>query len=1125
MAQEVPYITIKSKTHQKASNISNLVHQQKKLGFPVMKKPPVEEYITIPFPDFCTIFYEITIWTQFETQINEILEKIFFNYDVHDSFVMWSEYDNETKKGNGYRFVGFREGSVSPQGNIEELSDQERLVKCTYRIRVPAYLILDPKDEALSYGRNYGSKRNDDNSKYVYKNQNAVSVQLKEELVSSQIVESLNKIELDIFGDQQLDKEKQNLFNLLSTVNGGSGGGGGSSPTLDGTTPQPIAIVGSPGSSGRLPHSDHVHAHGNLPGGSLHDLVSLLSAGFIPALSGAVDGYAILRTGSSASWGPVASSGGGGPVTGSDNFFVNQRLTVSGSIINPVGHLILSSSAGSKITVSGSLEVLDPSSIMTRGRIYNDVGDLILSSSDQLTRFVTISGTLKSFIPGATGSAFLNGLNLQISNQLGNSAHIKNNAVYFGGAVIGEFKGIGSSLFGTALAATTTGASASLLIVPTGDVSLFFDPNNFGSRTLKFSGSGFHNNGIFSPNGHLILSGASGSITTISGNLKVTGDISSNNLDSRYVLTSSYDFFTASFSSSVQSIGDLRYVLTGSSFTQRVNSLATSGTLIALGDGTNPSLIVSGSRTTIPIVISGSSSGSIVAVNSDLILSSSAGSIITISGSLRTTSNATILGNGTISGLLTVSTAGSSFTGAGNSTALTINGGAASVGIALAINGGGGGNPTGGTGIGNITGGSGVTSGGPAISSITGGAGGPNGAAGINTITGGTGTTTPGVALNATGGAATVSGNGARAINATGGAGAGGGNGGSAIKAFAGTGQGSGSAEAAIIGQGGVHGISSGSRQSGIAISGSGVASGSGGWFVGGEKGGHAVVAFAGLSTNNGVGNAYVVSGTFASASILATETHLILSSSAGSMVFISGGLALRGPGAQTGRTVLDSAQLQFTSSAAALFTKVGVSAPYFGAYNIGAVDAQNNTALSMRCGNTAFLNYSGGIWEWFSDLSVDGITAAKLRLSASAKANVTLFSPNGHLILSSSVTSSYVTVSGNLKVTTNVVENATQAGTSVDTTAVVVDSFLTTEFRAMKYIFTVTSGSSCQAHETFILQSGSIVQSTQYAALSLPGNTFVGFTASLTGSTLSIIASGSAPGNTVKFIRNAVVI
>ena len=36
----------------------------------------------------------------------------------------------------------------------------------------------------------------------------------------------------------------------------------------------------------------------------------------------------------------------GGPVTGSDNFFVKQFLSVSGTITNPVGDLILSSATG-----------------------------------------------------------------------------------------------------------------------------------------------------------------------------------------------------------------------------------------------------------------------------------------------------------------------------------------------------------------------------------------------------------------------------------------------------------------------------------------------------------------------------------------------------------------------------------------------------------------------------------------------------------------------------------------------------------------------------------------------------------------------------------------------------------
>jgi hypothetical protein len=55
---------------------------------------------------------------------------------------------------------------------------------------------------------------------------------------------------------------------------------------------------------------------------------------------------------------PAAASGGaGGDVTGSTNFFVTNLLKVSGTIANPVGRLLLSSSAGSTVVVSGNLHI------------------------------------------------------------------------------------------------------------------------------------------------------------------------------------------------------------------------------------------------------------------------------------------------------------------------------------------------------------------------------------------------------------------------------------------------------------------------------------------------------------------------------------------------------------------------------------------------------------------------------------------------------------------------------------------------------------------------------------------------------------------------------------------------
>jgi hypothetical protein len=156
--------------------------------------------------------------------------------------------------------------------------------------------------------------------------------------------------------------------------------------------------------------------------------------------------------------------------------------------------------------------------------------------------------------------------------------------------------------------------------------------------------------------------------------------------------------------------------------------------------------------------------------------------------------------------------------------------------------------------------------------------------------------------------------------------------------------------------------------------------------------------------------------------------------------------------------------------------------------------------------------------------VAIAGATGQAIAASGSIKTTTGLIYGSTNLILSSSV-GSVITASGTLKTTSHVVENATQSGVTVDTTAVVVDSFLTTDYRVMKYIFTVSSGSYYQTQETLVMHSGTRVEAVEYAFISLPSTRFLSFTASITGSTLNIIASGSTVGNNVKLIRNAVVI
>jgi hypothetical protein len=184
MAQEVPEVTISRIIHDKTGNMQNLVKSRNINGFIEKKRDPVIETLTIPYPDFCIIFYEIILWAQYQSQMNEMLEKIFYNYDIRDSFVVPLEYDENAPK-NGFYFVGFRDGNLPSQSNVEEFTSQERIIKYTYNIKVPVYLILNPKDETLSYGKD------DEGKKVVYKSQNTVSVKLKEQVLSAEEFEKL----------------------------------------------------------------------------------------------------------------------------------------------------------------------------------------------------------------------------------------------------------------------------------------------------------------------------------------------------------------------------------------------------------------------------------------------------------------------------------------------------------------------------------------------------------------------------------------------------------------------------------------------------------------------------------------------------------------------------------------------------------------------------------------------------------------------------------------------------------------------------------------------------------------------------------------------------------------------
>lgn len=187
LGAEQPNFVISNVLHNETSNFQNILNARRDAPnfFVRPKKKVVREYLTIPYPDFSTFHYEITIWAQYEEQMNNILETIFYNYDYADSFVMPVKPETKKAKGDSYYFVGFREGNLNSQSNVEEFTNEERIIRYSYSIKVPVYLIMDPKDEALSYGDDPKGEIT------VFKDQSSIEVKLTEKVITLEDFEKL----------------------------------------------------------------------------------------------------------------------------------------------------------------------------------------------------------------------------------------------------------------------------------------------------------------------------------------------------------------------------------------------------------------------------------------------------------------------------------------------------------------------------------------------------------------------------------------------------------------------------------------------------------------------------------------------------------------------------------------------------------------------------------------------------------------------------------------------------------------------------------------------------------------------------------------------------------------------
>jgi hypothetical protein len=100
------------------------------------------EVIEIPYPEFVAVTYDVVFWTQYMKQSNQMIETLLLN------FTGQGEEIPMTTEG-GYELVAFFSGPFSNSGtNLDEFTESERIIKHSFSVTIPGY-IINPKHPGM----------------------------------------------------------------------------------------------------------------------------------------------------------------------------------------------------------------------------------------------------------------------------------------------------------------------------------------------------------------------------------------------------------------------------------------------------------------------------------------------------------------------------------------------------------------------------------------------------------------------------------------------------------------------------------------------------------------------------------------------------------------------------------------------------------------------------------------------------------------------------------------------------------------------------------------------------------------------------------------------------------------
>ena len=123
------------------SDFSEITLSNAKVNLGENLKKNIFEVFEIPYPEFVAVTYDVVFWTQYMQQSNQMLETLVVNFTGQGEEI-------PMKTDGGYDLVAFFNSPFSSNSNLDEFTENERIIKHSFTVTVPGY-IINPKHPGM----------------------------------------------------------------------------------------------------------------------------------------------------------------------------------------------------------------------------------------------------------------------------------------------------------------------------------------------------------------------------------------------------------------------------------------------------------------------------------------------------------------------------------------------------------------------------------------------------------------------------------------------------------------------------------------------------------------------------------------------------------------------------------------------------------------------------------------------------------------------------------------------------------------------------------------------------------------------------------------------------------------